>query len=177
VKPDTPIPEGTNTIYSSFGSGYSYYCCNGYNESGPTSAVTPQIVAYPFTPTKGTYLLTRLDLAISYISGRNGYTLELDADDHGQPGRRIAKWEVTGSPTLGTSSNSVETIKVRELIILSKGHQYWLVPIVKSAEYAVWNWTSAGGSGYLAWSLDGGSTWLTGNYYNGAFDVLGLKLF
>jgi hypothetical protein len=138
-----------------------------------------------FTPTKGTYLLTQLDLAIGYLAfagGTNGYKLELDADDHGQPGRRIAKWAVTGLPTFGTSSNSVETIKVRGLIILEKHHQYWLVPIVNSDEVAGWAWNSVSASGNGAYSTDGGSTW-TKLYYNapsspnGAFDVLGLKLF
>ena len=67
VKPDSPIPEGTVTIYSNFGSGNSYDCCYGWTESGPTSIIGPpaQLQAMAFTPTKGTYLLTQLDLAIA----------------------------------------------------------------------------------------------------------------
>ena len=184
VKPDTPIPEGTNTIYSNFGSGHSYNCCSGWTESGPTSVAAPPafIQAMAFTPTKGTYLLTQLDLAISWALGTNGYKLELHADDHGKPGRRIAKWEVTGLPLFGSTSSAVETIKVRGLIILEKHHQYWLVPIVNSDEWAAWSLNSVSASGNGAISTDGGSTW-TPLYYgapgspNGAFDILGWKLF
>ncbi len=187
VKPDTPIPEGTVTIYSNFGSGLSYDCCNGWSEDGPTSAATqppysylPYIQATAFTPTKGTYLLTQLDLAIGWASGTNGYKLDLDADNHGLPGRKIAEWNVTGLPTSGSTSNSVETIKVQlqALIILVKGQQYWLVPIVNSDEWAAWEWNSVSASGNGAYSTDGGSTW-TKDFYdaptnpNGAFDVLG----
>jgi hypothetical protein len=179
VKPDTAIPEGTNTIYSTFGSGHSYNCCTGWTLSGPTSVVgTPFSAAMAFTPTKGTYLLTQLDLAIGYVSGTSGYKLELDADDHGKPGRKIAKWEVTGLPIFGYTSNSVETIKVKGLILLEKHHQYWLVPKVNSDEWAAWNWNSVAVSGNGLWSNDGGSTWTTiGTNPSGAFDVLGLKLF
>jgi hypothetical protein len=130
-----------------------------------------------FTPAKGTYLLTQLDLAIAWFEGTNGYKLELDADDHGQPGRRIAKWAVTGLPTFGTCC-SVDRIKVRGLIILEKHHQYWLVPIVNSNEGAGWYPNSVSASGNGALSEDGGSTWTAIDYSpNGAFDVLGLKLF
>jgi hypothetical protein len=134
-----------------------------------------------FTPTKGTYLLTQLDLAIAWTSGTNGYTLELDADNHGLPGRTIAKWAVTGLPTYThTPSTAVETLKVQGLIILSKGVQYWLVPIVYSNEMAGWHVNSVGINGTGAYSNDGGSTWATYSlspYGAGAFDVLGLKLF
>jgi hypothetical protein len=138
-------------------------------------------MAMAFTPTKGTYLLTQLDLGIGWYSGTNGFKLELDADDHGKPGRKIADWKVTVMPTYG-SCCSVETIKVRGLIILEKHQQYWLVPIVKSDEWAGWNWNSVSASGNGAISEDGGSTW-TPSYFgapsspNGAFDILGWKLF
>jgi hypothetical protein len=117
VKPDTRIPEGTCTIYSNFGSGHSYNDTIGWTEAGPTSVVAPPpwLQAMAFTPTKGTYLLTQLDLAIGNILGTNGYKLELDADDHGKPGRRIAKWAVTGLPPFGTCC-SVETIRLRGLL-------------------------------------------------------------
>ncbi len=77
-------------------------------------------------------------------------------------------------------SNSVETIKVQlqALIILVKGQQYWLVPIVNSDEWAAWEWNSVSASGNGAYSTDGGSTWTVTSYAPyGAFDVLGLKLF
>jgi len=179
VKPESAIPEGTCTIYSNFGSGHSYDCCSGWTENGPTSIIAPpaQLQAMAFTPTKGTYLLTQLDLAIAYISGTNGYKLELDADDHGQPGRRIAEWKVTGLPTFGATSSAVQTIKVKGFIILCKGSRYWLVPKANSDEWAAWNQNTTGAQGTGVISTDQGATW-TPYLYNpyGTFDVLGQRL-
>ena len=179
--PVVAIPEGTVTIYSNLALSYSYNCCSGWTESGPTSSAGSVLQAMAFKPTKGTYLLTQLDLAISWIDGTNGYTLELRADDHGKPGPKIASWVVTGLPTMGASMG-LETIKVKGLIMLLKGCQYWLVPKVNSDEWAAWNQNSVSASGKGAESLDGGSTWTKLNYDapanpNGAFDVLGQKLF
>lgn len=59
---------------------------------------------------------------------------------------------------------------------MQQGHQYWLVPIVDSNEWAGWNWNSVNLKGTGAYTLHGGSTWTTLDFSpNGAFDVLGLK--
>jgi hypothetical protein len=130
-----------------------------------------------FTPNKGTYVLTKLDLAIVWVSGTNGYKLELRDDDEGIPGRTIASWEVTGLPKGGTTSNTVETIKAGGLIILERGHQYWLVPIPNSDEGAAWSLNTVSATGNGAYSHDGGETWTSKVYNpNGAFDVLGFRL-
>jgi len=176
VKPSIAIPEGTTTIYSNFGSGYSYQPDIGWTEGGPTSTVGPYLQAMSFTPKNGFYIVTQIDLAIGYLSGTGGYKLELHADNHGKPGRRIAHWNVTGLPTFGTCC-SVNTIKVPLLppVILLQGQQYWLVPIVNSDEWAAWNWNNVSVNGNGALSTDGGSTWTPESYSpNGAFDVLGL---
>jgi hypothetical protein len=136
--------------------------------------------AMAFTPAKGTYLLLQLDLAISWLSGTNGYTLELREDSGGYPGQTIKSWKVKHLPTLGSTSTAVETIEVlvSDFIVLEKGHQYWLVPIPNSNEWAGWNLNSVGAEGNGALSHDGGATWTPKVYNpNGAFDVLGLKLF
>jgi hypothetical protein len=186
VSPSVPspvvaIPEGTVTIYSNLALSYSYDSGTGWTESGPFSSVgSSTLQAMAFKPTKGTYLLTQLDLAISYLSGTNGYTLELRNDNHGKPGQKIASWVVTGLPTFGATSMGLETIKVKGLIMLLKGSQYWLVPKVNSDEWAAWNYDSLNpvATGKLATSNDGGSTWtIYNNVVNGAYDVLGQKLF
>jgi hypothetical protein len=176
VKPDTAVPEGTVTIYSNFGSGYSYNCCLGWTETGPSSGEPVYMEAMAFTPTKGTYLLTQLDLAIGYISGTNGYKLELRDDHEGVPGRKIASWNVTGLSSFG-SNNTVETIKVRGLVFLLRHHQYWLVAVPNSDEWAAWPENTVGAKGQISQSTDSGVTWGTFNNTNGAFDVLGWKLF
>jgi hypothetical protein len=174
------IPEGTVTMYSNFGSGNSYDCCDGWLVSGSASGVLPYVYleAMAFTPTKDTYRLTQLDVAIGWGGGSNGYKLELRRDGDGQPGGRIAEWEVLGLPTFAATSSAVQTIKVRGLIILEKGRQYWLVPVPHSDEWVSWNWNSVGVTGNGAYSIDGGAIWQSLEYSpNGAFDVLGQKLF
>ena len=178
VKPDSAIPEGTVTIYSNFGSGSSYECCSVYGEFGLNTKFGPATQAMAFRPTKGTYLLTRLDLATTLIFGTNGYTLELRDDERGVPGGKLASWKVTGLPEVGSTSNTVQTVKVHGLIILLKGRRYWLVPKVNSDEWAGWNLNTVSAPGWIASSSDGGATWTTGAVdTNGAFDVLGRKLF
>ncbi len=182
VKPDTPIPEGTVTIYSNFASGYSYNCCSGWTKTGPNLSMQspPQNVvqAMAFTPAKGTYLVTQFDLAVGWLSGTNGYRLELRDDHEGAPGRKIASWKVAGLPAFASTSNAVQTVKVRGLVIVEKRRQYWLVAIPNSDEWAGWNWNNSNAAGNLSLSTDGGSTWtLFPGSSLGAFDVLGWKLF
>jgi hypothetical protein len=177
MAPGAFIPEGTVTIYSNFAPSYSYDPNDGWTESGPDSGVGPFMQAMAFTPTKGTYLLTRLDVALGWISGTNGYTLELRADRGGVPGRKIAAWRVTGLPTFG-SNNTIETIRVHDLILLLPRHQYWLVPVPASDEWGAWNENTVIAAGNGALSVDGGATWTPTSFSpNGAFDVLGLRLF
>jgi hypothetical protein len=180
VKPDHANDELTTVIYSNFGHGDSYYCCAGWTESGADSRTVgePWLQAMAFTPTRGDYLLLQIDLAIGYLEGTEGFTLELRADDGGQPGWTIASWDVRRMPTFG-SSYGVETIDAfPSFVELYKGNQYWLVPIVNySNEWAAWNENSLSAKGLGAYSHDGGITWTTKNYSpNSAFDVLGLKL-
>jgi hypothetical protein len=178
------IPEGTVTIYSNLALSYSYYKTQGWTESGATSGVHEAFIqAIAFKPRKGTYRLTQIDLAITYNSGTDGYTLELRGDDHGQPGRLIASWPVTGLPIFGASSMGLNTIKVNEHVILWNHVQYWLVPVVNSDEWAVWNQNSLNpaAEGKMAVSTDGEATWTTWTTADpfplGAFDVLGVRLF
>ncbi len=180
--PNFLIPEGTVTIYSNFGPGYSYDCCAGWTEDGVDNTWGSYWVQpFAFTPTQGTYLLTQIDLAISWYAGSNGYKLELRDDWEGQPDPApppMGSWKVTGLPTFGSSSDSVQTIQVHQLIVLQKGHRYWLVPITNSDETAFWNWNTVDVSGRGAYSRDGGFIWTPETYFlNGAFDVLGKKLF
>jgi len=177
VNPATTIPEGTTVVYSNFGSGDSFNCCAGWSESGPDSGITGFIAAMAFRPAKATYILTQLDLALVYLVGTNGVTVEFCADDDGVPGRVIDSWYLTGLPAAGSTSNVVQTIKVKKTILLVQNYQYWLVPIPNSDEWAGWAFNTVGASGYGAESINGGVTWDSGEYSpNGAFDILGTVL-
>jgi hypothetical protein len=178
VKPATAIPEGTTVIYSNFGSGDSYDGEVGWVETGVYQNFWyPYTQAMAFTPTKATYILKQLDLALSYWGvGPNAMTVELCGDADGVPGGVIASWYITGLPLFGSTSSIVQTIQVKKTIVLVRNHQYWLVPVPNVYEAAVWNWNSVGASGYAAIPEDG-SPWYEDFYSpNGAFDVLGTVL-
>ncbi len=172
---DTAIPEGTVTIYSSFGSGDSYNAYLGWLESGPDNGITTACIeGMAFTPTKGVYILGQIDLAVGNERGTNGYRLELRADAEGQPGHLMGSWEVTGLPTMGSTSSQVQTIRVTKFILLIPGHRYWLMPVANLNEVAAWNEASVAAPGSMAASFDGGTTWSVIEVgHLGAFDVLG----
>jgi len=177
IEPGSAIPEGTVTIYSNFAPGHSFDPIDAWTESGPASPVGAVIQAMAFTPTKATYRLTRIDLAIGWLAGSNGYKLELRDDNDGQPGQLIASWGVTRLPAFGATSSRVDTVRMLSFITLFRGHQYWLVPIVRSDEWAGWNWNTVSATGNFAWSTDGGSTWtVAAGTTLGAFDVLGFEV-
>lgn len=175
-----PIPEGTVTIYSNFGSGDSYNCCGGWSESGQDSGFGKLIQAMAFSPAKATYALTQIDLAIGHSSGTNGYELDLDSDNNGRPGPTMKRWLIKNLPPLG-SCCVVETIKVPHTqlhhVTLQKGRRYWLVPIVNADEDALWNANTTSVAGKGAVSSDGGATWNVIEFNpNGAFDVMGVAI-
>ena len=175
AKPATAKPEGTTIVYSNLGSGDSYQCCVGWSENG-TGAYNPGIQAMAFTPTKATYILTQLDLALGYLSyGMNGVTVELRLDDDGIPGKLIDSWYITGLPVWASTSNIVQTIKVEKHILLIQNHQYFLVAVPNSNEAAGWNFNSVGASGHGAFLNEySGNVWEPGDFSpNGAFEVLG----
>jgi len=177
VQPATALAEGSTVIYSNLGTGDTYSCCEGWIAAGPDQDVLePYIVAMSFTPTKASYVLTQLDLALSYYgAGPNALTVELCGDADGVPGKVIDSWFLTGLPTFSLATSIVQTIQVKKTIVLVKGFQYWLVPIPYSDEAAVWNSNATDTIGLLAYSYDGGP-WGLESYVNGAFDVLGTVL-
>jgi len=179
VKPATSLPEGTTVIYSNFGPGDTYQS-GGWIEAGPEQDVfEPFVAAMQFTPAKATYILTQLDLALSYAgAGPNALTVELCQNDDGVPGKLIYWWYVTGLPTWETSDSIVQTIHInpaQKTILLVRGVQYWLIAVPSINEAAVWNATSLDVTATHAESEDGGP-WFLETTVPGAFDVLGTPL-
>jgi len=169
------IPEGTVTIYSDFGPGYSYFPTGGYE----TDSEEP--VAMGFTPTQGTYLLTQIDLAVVWLGGsQNSFKLELRDDWKGEPDPAppMASWHVKGVVQyVGEGPCYVKTIQVKQLIVLQKNHRYWLVMVPDPDAYLGWNGNYDEIGGWLAQSDNAGLTWDVYYDWLGAFDVLGKKLF
>jgi len=160
-------------IYSNLNSDPAnvYNCCTGYTVSGPTSGVGSIISAMAFTP-GANYDLSQIDLAMSYVSGTNSFTLELVNDNSGQPGSTVLEsWTINSMPGLGTCCG-LDTVTSTG-VLLQGGVQYWLEAVPPSDLFGAWNWNNTGATGTFAQSLDNGATWNRFNNTNGAFDVLG----
>jgi hypothetical protein len=166
---------GSITVYSNFGAGNSYNCCNGYTESGAGSFTGfNALQAMAFTNATGQNLtLTQIDIADSFVAGNNSMTLNLYADNGGVPGAVLESWTVNNLPDLGTCC-TIETVFDSMGVVLQNGATYFLAPASDNVTWEAWNWNTTAASGAGALSTDGGATWAPGPYDpNGAFDVLG----
>jgi len=169
---------GTITVYSNFGAGNSYDCCNGYTESGAGSFTGfNSLQAMAFTNATGHNLfLTQIDLADSFVAGNNSMTLDLYADNGGVPGAVLESWTVNNLSSLGTCC-AIVTVFDSAGVVLQNGATYFLAPASDNVTWEAWNWNTTGASGAGAISTDGGATWAPGPYNpNGAFDVLGTPI-
>jgi len=170
TKPAPLIREGTAVIYSNFGSGYTYDCCDGWDEYGGFP------VAMAFTPTKANYLLVQIDFVFVYFRGTDAMTMELCADNNGAPGKVLASWIVQDLPAYVGEPYQypIQTLKPNKPIALAMNNQYWLVPIPASNAILGWNGNYDDIEGNMAFSDNNGATWETEVNWNGVFDVLGV---
>jgi len=164
---------GTITVYSNFGAGNSYDCCNAYTESGAGSFTGfNALQSMAFTNATGqNVVLTQIDIADSFVTGNNSMTLNLYADKAGVPGALLESWTVNNLPDLGTCC-TIATVFDSAGVVLLNGATYFIAPASDGVTWEAWNWNVIGASGAGALSTDGGITWVAGPYDpNGAFDV------
>jgi hypothetical protein len=174
------LPAGATVIYSNFGSGDSLYDAGtGWTEAGEEANDYPLAEAMSFSPVSS-YLLVRIDVAMTYLQGTNGMKLVLAADNAGVPGKSLAVFTFTNLPSFGTCC-TIQTMKLKTTskhITLTGGQTYWLYPLpADTTSYLIWNQdtTNMGGNGAV--SKDYGSSWTAAPLSPfGAFDVYGLKL-
>jgi len=170
-----PVPAGTITIFSNLGSPVGFNCCTGWTEGGSTSEVGLIIQAMAYTtPSKPASTdLTSIEIALGYVNGTNGATLETVADKSGEPtGKTLAKCSISNMPTFGSTSTEVSTCKITKKVALKAKTQYWLVPLVESNEWGAWNLADSG-SGNGCYTTNG-TSWTCTNYSpQGAFGIFG----
>ncbi|HME00441.1 MAG TPA: choice-of-anchor R domain-containing protein [Terriglobia bacterium] len=166
----------TVTVYSNFGAGNSYDCCNnGITESGANSFLGSNFLqAMAFTNATGQNInLTQIDIADGVILGNNSMTLSLYADNGGAPGAVLESWAVNNLPGYGTCC-TISTVFDSVGVVLQIGGTYYLAPASDSVTWEAWNANITGSSGAGAISADGGVTWIAQSYSPiGAFDVMG----
>jgi hypothetical protein len=142
----TPSDAGLVTIYGNIGTSYPkgpYWCCEASSITGPTAlpGFLPEYwEASAFTPTAD-HSVTKVEVAVSLISGTNGLVLGLYNDASGVPGTAIKTWTLSGLPDFG--SCCVVEAKGGADVPVKAGTQYWIVLKVNSKEsttWAAWNY-------------------------------------
>jgi hypothetical protein len=127
IAPGVDITDGAlKTIYNNF-SKYPlgrYWCCSGWTISGPNSPIAIDIAAaMPFTaPGNGT--VTRIVVAVGYVTGANGVTVSLNSDSGGLPGTSLGSFDHTGLPQFGSCCTVVVS---NGGIPITAGSKYWVV--------------------------------------------------
>lgn len=171
--PMEPDEAGLKTIYSNLGTGRKVYNdSTSWTIGGAGSPVGQMWVAEPFTPASDA-TVTRLKVAVGYVTGTNGVSIALANDKEGVPGKFLKQWFKTGLPNGGTCcvlqvENDVAGIPVKG------GVQYWVV--VKTSAKTNDTWDDFDFSNHASSQLatNTGSGWIKAGYkHQGAFGVFG----
>lgn len=153
-----------------------YWCCNGWTVSGTGSQVGFQAAeAMPFTPSVNA-TITRIGVAVSYISGDNEIVVSLNADSGGLPGTSLASFTLSNLPALGECcTTEVESVSG---VPVTAGTQYWIVvqtTTPSSTTWAAWNEndTNQTTQPFAYQNSQQGSGWIPTEGILGAFGVGG----
>jgi hypothetical protein len=161
-------------IFTNLGSGSSVYnCCTGWTISAVGSVIGQQNwIGEAFTP-KSNSTITKVKVAVGYVTGTNGVTFGISKDNGGVPGGLLKSWSKTGLPTFGTCCTLL-TGKIAAGIPVSGGTQYWLVVKTSGKTPDTWDAFNLSNSGTGTLANNTGSGWNNlGNNQQGAFAVLG----
>jgi hypothetical protein len=125
VSPGAELPDALQ-IYNNL-STYPlgrYWCCSGWTISGPNSLIGETFAAaMPFTPA-GNATVTKIVVAVGYVTGTNGVTVSLNSDAGGLPGAALASFDLSGLPQFGTCC----TLQLSNTgVPVTGGTKYWVV--------------------------------------------------
>jgi hypothetical protein len=182
-KPDTGVrtpanfPKKLKTIYSNLGTGTDvYYDSNGWLILGKDAAFGEEVwIGFPFTP-KASATATEVRTGLNYYSsGTNTFSVSLNADASGLPGKVLFSGTVKNVPTWPACCQ-LATIKSSKGAKLKKGTQYWVVvytsDTTQTTSEGVWDWTYNEAEGTQAYNINEAG-WDTETTYISAFAVLG----
>ncbi len=119
--------------------------------------------------------ITQIDLGVGYVSGDNFFTVDIFADNAGQPGQLLYESSPTSSGQHFAGCCGLVADAIPGGLSLAAGN-YWLVlrpTSLESNTLEQWYRNSTGATGLGLFSLDGGTTWNSaGQQLLGAFDLL-----
>ncbi|HTT83638.1 MAG TPA: choice-of-anchor R domain-containing protein [Rhizomicrobium sp.] len=120
------VPKGSSVIFSNddpdFPKGV-YFCCYGFDISGPDSALGFQSwEAIAFTPKKSVDV-TEIEAGIGYLEGDKTVNFGIWSDADGVPGTEIAGGDVTVPETIG---QCCALVTFKKKVPITGGTQYWI---------------------------------------------------
>lgn len=139
--------QGLVTIFSNLASKYPkgrYWCCSGYNVTGPNSDFGEQWMAAAFTP-NADHMVTEILVAAGWSGGTRGIVISLNEDNNGIPGTALMTWNLSRLPFFGTCCTLLE-VSSPIGIPVSGGQQYWVMLSTNDSEldtYDAWNMSDA----------------------------------
>jgi hypothetical protein len=135
---------GLVTIYDSIGTAYpkgTFWCCQGATISGPDSPGNFEWwVGAAFTPAAN-HTVTKVALALGYISGTNQVQVHLNQDANGVPGAALRTWTAKNLPGAGTCC-TLTTLYDSAGVPVTAGTQYWITVTTNNNDETVqafWN--------------------------------------
>jgi len=138
---------GLVTIFSNLASKYPkgrYWCCSGYNVTGPNSDFGVQWMAAAFTP-DADHTVTKIQVGAGYTEGAKGIVISLNEDNNGIPGTALMTWNLSRLPFFGTCCTLLE-VSSPIGIPVSGGQQYWVMLSTNDSELNTvdgWNMSCA----------------------------------
>lgn len=182
-KPDTGIhtapqlPTGLKKIYSNLGTGTDvYYDNDGWLILGKSAAFGEEVwIGFPFT-TKAAVTATEVKTGLNYYSsGTNSFSVSLNADKSGLPGKVLFKGTAKNLPTWPACCQ-LSTIKSKSGVKLKAHTQYWVVVYTsdktQTTSEGVWDWSYNQAQGTQAYNINE-TGWLTETVTTSAFAVYG----
>jgi LysM repeat protein len=163
-----------STIFTNLGSGGTVYnCCNGWTISGVNSLIGAQNwIGEAFTPANNA-TVTKVKVAVGYVTGTNGVTFGLSKDKNGVPGKLLKSWSKVNLPTFGTCCTLL-TGKDAAGIPVKAGVQYWVIVKTNASTSDTWDAFNISNSGVGTLANNTGSGWVNlGSNQQAAFAVLG----
>lgn len=157
-------------VYNNFGASDAYNTNVSWTVGNPGTGQN-FVPGDSFTPTQsGT--LSKIVIALEWISGPNTGTVSLEADAGGLPsGTVLESFSVSSLPPFDGSFHTPLTLTDTINAPLVAGTTYWIVASTTAGSLLGWNENSTSATGSHAESSDGGSTWSTSTNTQGAFRV------
>jgi hypothetical protein len=154
-------------IYDNFIPGDGYDIFTGWLIGNPSGSEA-WVQGDPFI-VSGTYTLSQITVAASYVGGPNVFTVYLMDDADGVPGNVIEEFDFVD---LGYFGNYNAPLVAASSLnpTLEDGQVYWLVAVTTDTTWAAWNFNKTGDTGAHAQQVNGGD-WTIVDGIRGAFRI------